>query len=289
MKSKSILKLAIIFTIAALFMVSTSPVQAKEVKSIDGVNIVYDVQGKGAKGLPTLVFVHCWSCSKDFWEHQVPHFAKKYKVVSLDLAGHGQSGKNRDKWTMEAYGRDVAVVIKELKLDKVILIGHSMGGPVIAATAGLIPEKVVGCIGVDTFTDIEMKFTEAQLKQLLDMLSHDFKNGVKGFIGMMFKPDADPKVKERVISAMSEANPKVAIDSMKAMFAMDLPKTIKEAGIHIRCVNADLYPMNIEAGKRHAKSFDAKIMKGVGHFLHMEKPETFNKLLEESIQELVKL
>lgn len=286
MKGKSIL----IFTVMILTaLVPASPVKANEVKSTDGVNIVYEVHGQGSNGLPALVFVHCWSCSKDFWKHQIPHFAKKYKVVSLDLAGHGESGMNRDKWTMEAYGQDVAVVIKELKLDKVILIGHSMGGPVIAVTAGLIPNNVIGCIGVDTFSNLDMKFSEEQANQLTGMLSKDFKNGVKGFIGMMFKADADPKIKEQVIEAMSNANPEVAVASMKAMFAMDLPKIIKDAKVDIRCINGDLYPINIEAGKKYARSFDAKIIKNVGHFLHIEKPKEFNKLLEETIQELIKL
>jgi pimeloyl-ACP methyl ester carboxylesterase len=289
MKRSHVLTIATIFTLTVLYLFSAAPMQAKTVKSMDGVNIVYEVQGKGAKGAPALVFVHCWSCSKGFWEKQAPYFAKKYKVVTLDLAGHGESGMNRDKWTMEAYGRDVAVVVKELKLDKVILIGHSMGGPVAAEAARIIPAKVVGVIGVDTFIDVELKFTKQQMDQLLGMFSKDFKAGMRGFIGFMFKPGADPKIKEKVITDMSKANPKVAIASFKAMAAMDQPKVIKEAGIHIRCVNSDSYTPNIEAGKRHAKSFGVKLMKDVGHFLHIEKPEIFNKLMEQSIQELLKL
>ena len=56
------------------------------VVSWDNVAISYDVQGKGE---PALVFVHGWSCDKSYWRLQVPYFAKRYKVVTIDLDGTG--------------------------------------------------------------------------------------------------------------------------------------------------------------------------------------------------------
>jgi pimeloyl-ACP methyl ester carboxylesterase len=261
--------------------------QAGKVKSIDGVPIVYDVKGKGDIAL---VFVHCWCCDRGFWDAQVPYFSKKYKVVTLDLAGHGDSGLNRDKWTIEAYAGDVAVVVKELKLKKMILVGHSMGGPVIAATAKLMPDKVIGLIAVDTFLNIEQKMTDEQAKQFMAPLRQDFATGTRNFImGYMFTPNSDPALKKKVADSLSEGPAKVGLGSMESMWKLDMAKLVKEADAHIRCINADRFPTNIEAGRRHARSFEVTIMKGVGHFLHMEKPAEFNRLMEESIKELLKL
>ncbi|NOR13724.1 MAG: hypothetical protein GQ545_10775 [Candidatus Aminicenantes bacterium] len=67
------------------------------VASTDGVSIHYQVQGKGT---PALVFVHGWCCDLTYWEKQWDPFAEKYTVVSIDLAGHGQSGLNRESWTI---------------------------------------------------------------------------------------------------------------------------------------------------------------------------------------------
>src|SRR4030042_2442379 len=57
--------------------------------SSDGIPISYEVRGKGE---PALIFVHGWCCDRSYWNEQLPHFAQKYKVVSVDLAGHGESG-----------------------------------------------------------------------------------------------------------------------------------------------------------------------------------------------------
>ena len=173
------LKISLLIFIMGILFLSASDLQAATVKSVDGVSLDYTDQGRSG---PTLVFVHCWSCNKGFWEAQVPYFAKKYRVVTMDLAGHGDSGKNRDKWTIEAYAQDVAVVVKVLKLKKIILIGHSMGGPVVLTAAGLMKEKVVGVIGVDTLTNLERKIPEAQFEQFMAPMKADFVKGTGNFI-----------------------------------------------------------------------------------------------------------
>ena len=107
--------------------------------SADGVSIAYEVRGEGE---PALVFVHGWSNNRNTWEAELAHFSQKYKVVAIDLAGFGASGNNREKWTMGAFGEDVAAVIKQIGLDDAVLIGHSMGGPVILEAAKRIPESI---------------------------------------------------------------------------------------------------------------------------------------------------
>ncbi len=281
------LKIMQLIIISGILFLSAADLQAATVKSLDGVPLVYTDQGKGG---PALVFVHCWSCNKGFWEAQVPYFSKKYRVVTMDLAGHGDSGKNRDKWTIEAYARDVAVVVKTLKLKKIILIGHSMGGPVVLTAAGLMKEKVVGIIGVDTLTHLERKVPEAQFEQFTAPMREDFVKGTRNFIGLfMFTPQSDPKLKERIIKEMTAADPKIALASMKSLFMQDLAAVADKFKVHIRCINARRNAASIEQGKRHAASYKVSFMDEVGHFLHMEKPAEFNKLLEAAVDELKKL
>ena len=95
--------------------------------------IHYDVHGQGDRAL---VFVHCWSCdTRTYWQNQVDEFAKDFRVVTVDLGGHGQSGMNRKEWTMAAFGADVAAVVNKLDLKNIVLVGHSMGGPVCLEAA----------------------------------------------------------------------------------------------------------------------------------------------------------
>ena len=118
--------------------------------SADGVSIHYQVQGKGK---PALIFIHGWCCDRSYWDEQLSHFTQQYKVVAIDLAGHGDSGLERKAWTMEAYGEDVVAVVNKLKLQEVILVGHSMGGYVILEAARRLPERIIGLVGVDTLND----------------------------------------------------------------------------------------------------------------------------------------
>ncbi len=120
--------------------------------SKEGTPISYEVYGKGE---PTLVFVHGWSCDARYWREQLPYFSQNHRVVVLDLGVHGHSGSTRTGYSMRAFGEDVQAVTKATGSQSVILIGHSMGGSVIAEAAGLMPDRVFGLIGIDTLENIE--------------------------------------------------------------------------------------------------------------------------------------
>ena len=77
------------------------------VPSKDGTPVSYEVYGTGE---PTLVFVHGWCCDSRYWRNQVAYFSQKYRVVMLDLAGHGHSGMTRKTYSMASFGEDVRAV-----------------------------------------------------------------------------------------------------------------------------------------------------------------------------------
>src|SRR5687767_1979210 len=114
------------------------------VKAPDGVDIRYEVAGSGE---PALVFVHGWSCDRTYWRPQIEHFSKSRRVVTLDLGGHGASSLGRKDWTMEAFAGDVRAVVEGLGLKRVVLVGHSMGGPVSLEAARMMPDRVAAVVG----------------------------------------------------------------------------------------------------------------------------------------------
>ncbi|MHC4619572.1 MAG: alpha/beta fold hydrolase [Planctomycetota bacterium] len=260
-----------------------APEREGRVLSSDGVAISYRLQGRGE---PALVFVHGWCCDKSYWKHQVPHFAKRHKVVTVDLAGHGQSGLGREAWTMEAFGKDVAAVIEKLDLDRVILIGHSLGGPVIIEAARQIPERVIGLVGADTFLDLEKTYTQDQIDVWLSSLRADFAGTTRKLVRGIVVPDTDPALVEWVVTDMCSAPPEVGIGASEAYLSFDAKEALKEVRAPIFCINSDMRPINIEAGRRYARSFEVKLMSGVGHFVMMEDAETFNRLLAETIKQV---
>ncbi len=72
------------------------------VPSADGVPIRYEVAGQGS---PAVVFVHCWTCDRHFWDHAAARLARDHRVVTLDLAGHGDSGRERSPHSWLLCGR----------------------------------------------------------------------------------------------------------------------------------------------------------------------------------------
>jgi pimeloyl-ACP methyl ester carboxylesterase len=251
--------------------------------SVDSVLISYDEKGSGS---PELVFVHGWSCDKSYWSKQVEYFAPKYKVVTIDLAGHGASGMERKNYTMEAFGADVATVIKKLDLKKVVLIGHSMGGAVILEAARLTPGRIIGLVGADTFQDFERSYTLQEIEQFLTPFRENFLETVNDFVLNMFPLNADSILVESIIKDMSSAPKEVAISAMANLFSYDAKPTLKQVRLPIQLINCEKYPVNIEAGKRQAFSFEVAVIPEVGHFVMMEDAESFNRLLEETIRKL---
>jgi pimeloyl-ACP methyl ester carboxylesterase len=252
--------------------------------------ISYNVYGSGDV---TLLFVHGWSCDSRYWREQIPYFAGKYRVVTIDLAGHGHSGQGRKIYSVESFAQDVNAVMEELDARKVILIGHSFGGEITAEAARLAPKRVIGLIGVDTLHNVEEWFSKEEASKLIgiDGFKKDFKASVKVFVEGMLGKDIKPELKEWIIDDMSSAPPNVAISALEEYTGTIADKKMinvfKEVRAPVICINADLWPTNIEANQRYMQSFDVKIMKGVGHFLMLERAEEFNKLLSRSIQEIM--
>ena len=259
------------------------------VLSKDGTPISYEIHGDGE---PTLVFVHGWSCDARYWRAQLPHFSKKHRVVTLDLAGHGHSGTTRLHYTMRAFGEDVQAVAEAIGNPSVILIGHSMGGSVIAEAARLMPIRVIGLIGIDTLENIEYPMTRKELDRMIAPLKKDFQTGSRQFVNEMFSPSTDPLLREWILSDMSAAPPHVALSAMNEMMSQYIngkaAKIFDEIRIPVITVNGDLWPIDYEANRRHMFSFDAIIMEGADHFLMMARTEEFNRSLEKAIQKILR-
>ena len=252
------------------------------VMSPDSVMIYYDVTGNGDKAL---VFVHGWGGNRHYWNKTRDDLAKDFKVVTVDLGGHGQSGMGRADWTMKAFGGDVASVVKKLNLKDVILVGHSMGGAVDIEAARQLPGRVIALIGVDTYQDLVQRMPDEQVDQFLAAFRADFPATTAKFVKMMFPPDADSVVEAEVAEDLSAAPPIVAISALGNVLRYDGVAGLKDVRLPIRCINADLYPTNVDTNRTVAESFEVRYMPGYGHFLFLENPAAFNEQLRETLKE----
>jgi pimeloyl-ACP methyl ester carboxylesterase len=253
------------------------------VASADGVPIRYHAEGSGE---PALVFIHGWSCDRSHWAEQVTRFSTDREVIALDLAGHGESGRGRKDWTIESLGGDVRAVVVALGLRRVVLIGHSMGGPVALAAASGMPERVAGVIGIDTFHDIERRVDPALVQSLVGRWEKDFGGTAKGMVGAMLPAGADPALRERLQAQFAAAPPDVALALLRAQFDFDMAAGFERVHAPIRAINTT-QPTNVAAGRRHA-DFDALDLAALqlGHFPMLTAPDLFDQKLAETLSGL---
>jgi pimeloyl-ACP methyl ester carboxylesterase len=87
---------------------------------------------------------------------------------------------------------------------------------------------------------------------------------------------------------MSSINSEVGISVIEHISEYDLKEAVKDVQVPIVCINSDFQPMDIEANRGYARIYEVKMMTGIGHFVMMEDPGTFNHLLAETIAELKK-
>ena len=254
-----------------------------KIRSFDGTEIVYDARGRGE---PALVFIHGWCCNRGQWDAQMDKFDDDHRVVAIDLGGHGELGRTRGHWTIPDYGHDVEAVVKAQGLDSVILVGHSMGGPVALMAAARMPDRVIGVIGVDTLHDVSKKFDKKAMAPVLQQLADDFPTFVGRFIQQTVtaNPDADAALVARLTKDALANDPKMALDLMRSFLEFDLAEVLKACPVPVRCINASgaAWPTNIEANRQYS-DFDAVEIENVGHWLMLERTEEFDRLLREQV------
>lgn len=255
------------------------------VPSADGVPIRYEASGQGS---PAVVLVHCWMCDRHLWDHAAPRLARDHRVVTIDLAGHGESGRARKAWTIEAFGEDVRAVVEALGLDRVVLVGHSMGGPVILEAARRLPGRVVGLVPVDTLQNVEDKTPPDQIAAFLAPFRADYEASAEGFIRKyMFVPGSAPALIDRIVAKTREGPAAIAVACLQAAFGYDAAPAFEATAVPIRAINAERFPTEREANRRHAPQFDVVLMKGVGHYLMLEDPDRFDPLLVGVVRDIV--
>ncbi len=249
----------------------------------DGVHVQYRVYGSGE---PALVFIHGWSGDSNYWREQVPVFKQAHTVITVDLAGHGGSSASRTDWTIARFGQDVATALGAVPAQKLILIGHAMGGPVSIEAARLMKDRVIGIVGVDTFKTVGAPTpTRAQINAVLQPFESDFIAQTRTFVSShLFATGGDRPLADKIAYDMSLSPPQVAVSALRALLEYDFTEALKDITVPVVVINSDLgEPLNEVRIRKMIPKFRATILPDTGHFLMMEDPATFNPVLEKEI------
>ena len=231
------------------------------------------------------MFIHGWTCDHTHWRFQVPEFRDSFRVVAIDLPGHGASGADRESWSIDGLGADVATVVRALDLKHVILVGHSMGAPVALAAAPRLRGILRGIVAVDALHNVEFSAPPDVADRMVRKFEDDFEGAWTRFMSGFFA-DRDSEVLASILKNPDGADRKAAIALLVAYNRFDWKSALAAAGVPVRAINAaDPYETAVKINRKYG-DFDAVMMSDVGHFLMLEKPAEFNRHLRVMIDQM---
>jgi pimeloyl-ACP methyl ester carboxylesterase len=259
--------------------------EGRTTPSRDGVPIRYDVVGSGE---PALLFVHGWAFDRSLWRDDAARLSRRHRVITLDLAGHGQSGAERRDWTIAAFAGDVRAVADAARAKQVVLIGHSMGGPVVLEAARQMPGRVRGIVLVDTLLDVEQKIPPDQIDTMAGQLTADYAaTATRMADGYLFAPGTPAAVRERVLHQALALPAERGVPMLRAAWTYDPLPALAEIKVPIRAVSADKFPTNLDANRRHMPGYEAQIIAGSGHYPMLENPPAFAAALDTALAQVL--
>jgi pimeloyl-ACP methyl ester carboxylesterase len=267
-----------LFAIMALMIAATATAVASDGESqyakLNGVRVHYKSYGKGKDAL---VLVHGWTCNLDNWRDQIPEFAKRNRVIALDLPGHGLSDKPEISYTMDLFADAIDAVMRDAKVERAVVVGHSMGTPVARQFYRKYPQKTLGIIIVDgglrAFGTKEMRdgfvamfraptYKEAGAQMFAQMMGH-----------------LPPVDQERIKTSFSNTPQHVLVSAMENMNQESLytPDKINVPVLALLAKSPFWQPDTEQFLHSLAPDLELQWFEGAGHFIMMEKPKEFNE------------
>jgi pimeloyl-ACP methyl ester carboxylesterase len=240
---------------------------------LDGARIHYKSYGKGKDAL---VLIHGWTCNLDNWRDQIPDFAKRNRVIALDLPGHGQSDKPEIPYTMDLFANAIDAVLRDAKVERAVLVGHSMGTPVARQFYRKYPQKTLAIVIVDG--GLRPFGTKEMRENFISMFrSPNYKQAGMQMLSQM-APTLPAEGKERVNASFANTPQYVVVSAMEGMNddALYRPDKINVPVFAI-LAKSPFWPADTEEFLRGlAPDLELHWFEGVSHFLMMEKPKQFN-------------
>jgi pimeloyl-ACP methyl ester carboxylesterase len=236
----------------------------------------------GTGGIP-VIFLHSFAGSIGHWQTQLEHLRDHRRAIAFDFRGHGKSDAPSDNnYSTEALSEDLKTIIDSLDLDRFILVGHSMGGSAAIAYAATEPERVAGLMLVGT----PGKTPAEQSKPIISSLrSEKYQQVMDNYMDRLLK-DARPDVKTKVIEDYKKISREPSIALIQALFDYNpLPDMQRYPGPKlIVATSAEEQQPNTLI--KQLGDVPYRTVSGTSHWMHMDRPEEFNNILDEFLKKV---
>jgi pimeloyl-ACP methyl ester carboxylesterase len=259
---------------------------ASHFASFDGVKVHYESYGAGKEAV---VFIHGWTCDLTFWRGQAPLYSKRRSLL-IDLPGHGQSDKPKVAYPMEYFAKSIESVLRDAGVERAVLVGHSLGGPIAYSFIHLFPALVKALVLVDATVSTnpnDPSFSVAQ-QEVFQRRAQNLSGatGEKYFLAQvnsMFSAKTPPTLRDLIRTKMLATPEYVRVAAVTSPSDVYPPAPGERFDIPALAIQAAEQGTEKRAAAMRTIFPKLRLEKwiGNGHFLMMEEPARFNLALEK--------
>lgn len=265
---------------------------------IGGGALYYEEHGEGAP----LVFVHGLACGHEDWEAQVRRFAPAYRIVTLDLRGHGRSAGHGSGFDMHTLGADLAALMAHIELPAAVLIGHSMGCRVVLECARIAPDAVTGLVLIDGSCLATASADTMRRNTRTAVAAAGHAAFFERLFTQMFTGNSDTDLRDAVVARAGKLREEAGLELMVEMVAWDAEhaeQALSSATVPITVLqsthlNRRRERVSLRSGettpwldmvRRLAPRSEAVIVPGVGHFTMIEAAAAVNRQIAAMLEQ----
>ena len=253
---------------------------------VNNIDIAYDDAGSG----PAVVLLHGYPFNRSMWAEQTATLIDRFRVVALDLRGHGDSESSTGASTMKLLAEDVAALMDELKIERAVVGGLSMGGYVTLAFHQLFPERVEKLLLADTRAQADTEEAKAtRAEQAQKILAEGMAGIVDAMLPKLLSPETvskRPEVVKRVRDMMLHTSPEGAAAALRGMAEReDQTERLSQIKVPTLIVVGREDPITplADSEKMHQRIAGSQlvVIENASHVSNIEQPEPFNRALTE--------
>jgi len=241
--------------------------------------------GESVAGLLPVVFVHSLAGNGGQWALQLDHLRRHRRAVAIDLRGHGESDPAEDgDYSIRGLAGDVEAVVDQLGLRRFVLAGHSLGSTVAIDYAARHPERVAGLLLVDPSGDLSRMPKDEMEPFLVSLRKNPVGELTSYFRQLVIGGDKDAA--RWVLEDLPLTDETAIVKSLEGSLKYPTLKSLKKYPGPKLSVVSDMNSLPTSL-HRLLPGLPTKMMPGTGHWLMMDRPEAFNRLVEEFLDEVV--
>lgn len=258
---------------------------------VNGTTLAYSDEGQG----PPIVFLHAFPLNRTMWEPQVAGLADRYRVITIDLRGHGESDAPMWRYTLDQFAEDIKGVLDHLAISKAAFVGLSMGGYILFALYRKYPALIQACVLADTRATADTPDAKAAR---FSMAQVAYRRGASAIADLMLAKLISPAslthrkdLQEQLRAIITGNQVSGIIGDLMAMEerpdSTPLVQTLTVPTLVI--VGEDDVaspPDEVQAMARHIPGAAFVVIPEAGHLSNMENPESFNAAIRTFLDSL---